>query len=334
MTAIFTGRRRAVVGGQLEQQRVLDRASVDRQRAAPAEPATGPGVDHPRRLAGVGLGELGDRLVRIGCGGQEQLRVRVLRLGQHALGRARLHDVAGIHHQHAIGDVAGAGEIVGDVEEGHVLLGTKARHQVQQTDPDRHVEHRHRLVGDDQLRLVGEGLGEADALPLPAAELVRIPVEDLLRRGEADRLNDADGFLVPLRGAEVAAVQLEATQDAVRDTEGRVQRAERVLEHHRDVAAVGHRLLAPMHRRQRDAVVADLAGRRLVDPRQQARDRALAAAALADQRDDLARIDHEIRVVDGVQRSPSEGTTDLEVLGEAPCLQQRRHDDTAGARSS
>ena len=41
----------------------------------------------------------------------------------------------------------------------------------------RHVERRHRLVGDQQLGLHGERAGDADALALAAGELVRIAVE-------------------------------------------------------------------------------------------------------------------------------------------------------------
>ena len=74
---------------------------------------------------------------------------------------------------------------------------------------------------------------------------------------------------------------------------------------------------------QRTAAVVDLAAGRLVDPRQQPRDRALAAAALTDERDDLPLADREVEVVDGVQRLLGEQPADAEVAGQVDRAQQR-----------
>ena len=77
----------------------------------------------------------------------------------------------------------------------------------------------------------------------------------------------------------------------------------------------------------------------VVDPRKQTGDGALAAAALADQRDDLTIADHEIGVVYCMQRLAGQRTADLEVPGEAACFEQRRahighrHDVTVGSCS-
>ena len=48
--------------------------------------------------------------------------------------------------------------------------------QVEDLRLDRDVERRHRLVGDDELRLQGDRARDPDALPLAAGELVRIAV--------------------------------------------------------------------------------------------------------------------------------------------------------------
>ena len=53
---------------------------------------------------------------------------------------------------------------------------------------DGHVERRRRLVGDEQARLAGERDGDHHALPLPAGQLVRIAVELLARRRQADQV--------------------------------------------------------------------------------------------------------------------------------------------------
>ena len=109
------------------------------------------------------------------------------------------------------------------------------------------------------------------------------------------------------------------------DPVGRVQRAERVLEHHRHVAAVGQVCRRVRMRRQRPALVEDLAARRLVDPGQQPGDGALAAAALADQRDDLAaRRSTRSASSTACRRAAREVAADLEVLGQAAGLEQRR----------
>ncbi len=89
----------------------------------------------------------------------------------------------GVHDDQPVGDVPGAGDVVGDVQDGHALLVAQLRHQVEQPDPDRHVQHRDRLVGQDQLRPHGQRLGEADPLPLAAAELVRVALQHLGRPG-------------------------------------------------------------------------------------------------------------------------------------------------------
>ena len=46
---------------------------------------------------------------------------------QHALGRPLLDDLAGVHHEHVVGDVARAREVMGDVEERDAALLASAR---------------------------------------------------------------------------------------------------------------------------------------------------------------------------------------------------------------
>ena len=58
--------------------------------------------------------------------------------------------------------------------------------ELQDARPDRDVEHRDRLVGDEQPRLEDERGGDRNPLALPAGELVRVAVEEELRRRELD----------------------------------------------------------------------------------------------------------------------------------------------------
>ena len=302
---------RAVAGPQLGQFRRDLRAGVDGQRAPPAEPAAGGRVDDPGRLAAVGLGRHRQRRARVGHRGQQQLGVRVPGVGEHVLDRPGLGDLAGVHHDQPVGHVPRAGDVVGDVEDGHALLVAQLGHQVEQADPDRHVEHRDRLVGQDQPRLHGQRLGEADPLPLAAAQLVGEPLQHV--GVQPDHLEDPGRFLAPLRLGQRRAVQLQAAQHAVLDPEHRVDRGERVLEHHRHQAAVAQPLGARGHRGQRLALEEDLARGRLVDPGQHPGDGGLAAAALPGQGHDLPLADGEADIVHGVQRPPGQRAADLEV---------------------
>ncbi len=304
-----------MIGAELRELRGDLRAGVDGQRASPAEPAARQRVDHLGRLAAVGLRRYRERRARIRHRRQQQLGVGVPGVGEHFLDRPGLGDLAGVHHDQPVRHVPCAGDVMGDVEDGHALLVAQLGHQVEQADPDRHVQHRDRLVGQDQLRPHGQRLGEADPLPLPAAQLVREPLRHV--GVQADHFEDPGRFLKPLRRGQLRAVQLQAAQHAVLDPEDRVDRGERVLEHHRYQAAVAQPVPARADPGKRLAFEKHLPCRRLVDPGQHAGDGGLAAAALAGQRHDLAPADAEIDVVHGVQRPPGKGAADLEVPAQA-----------------
>ena len=112
----------------------------------------------------------------------------------------------------------------------------------------------------------------------------------------------------------------------------RIQARVRILEDH--LHAPAHR--APARALPRgagvDAVEDDPAARRRVQADEQARDRALAAARFADQRQRLAALDREADVVDRMDELPrlaldhavEPGRRDVEGLGQAVDLDQRR----------
>ena len=83
---------------------------------------------------------------------------------------------------------------MGDVEHGQVALALERVEQVEDLQPDGHVEHGHRLVGEQHIGAGAEGPGDGDPLPLAARQLVRVLAGDLLGRGEVDRAQQvADG---------------------------------------------------------------------------------------------------------------------------------------------
>src|SRR5262249_27776374 len=197
-------------------------AFADRQRAARPEAAALAGIDDSRGLADVarvGEAELG---TRIGDGREEKLRVRVLRPLDDVFRRPLLDEMTGVQHEHAVGDVAGARDVMRDVEERDAFALTQLAHQVENPDPDRDVEHRHGLVRDDQLRLDGERLCEPDPLALSAAQLIGKLAHDVAGRDEADGRQNAVDFVRAAAPAEVTPVELDPATDAVRDAIGRV----------------------------------------------------------------------------------------------------------------
>src|SRR5664280_2111683 len=99
-----------------------------------------------------------------------------------------------------------------------MLFCPQLRHHIEEADSDRYIEHRNRLVGDDQLGSVRKCLGKADPLPLATAEFIRKPGQDLSGWGQTDTLDYALGFCLPLvAGREVITMQLERAHDAVID---------------------------------------------------------------------------------------------------------------------
>ena len=113
------------------------------------------------------------RRVGDGHGGQQLLRVGVLRVAEDRLARPDLDDLAEIHHRDPVADALDHRHVVRDEQVGEPELRLQVQHQVDDLRLDRDVERGDRLVGDDQLRPDGERAGDADALALAAGEFVR-----------------------------------------------------------------------------------------------------------------------------------------------------------------
>ena len=106
--------------------------------------------------------------------------------------------------------------------------------QVDDLRLDRHVERGDRFVGDDQRRVEGEGAGQADALALAAAELVRIAPPQLgIEPDVREQLGDPRGAL----GLRADAMDDERLLDDRLDPHPRVERRVGVLEDHLHVRA-------------------------------------------------------------------------------------------------
>ena len=140
------------------------------------------------RADDFGRGLVNRRRVAFWLGGQQLAGVGVLRIGEEGLGGIVFDDLAVGHYIDAVGHVAHDAEVVGDQQDRHAEAGLQVLEQSEDLRLDRHVEGGGRLVGDQQVGLVGQGHGDHYTLALAARELVRPGVEALFDIGQADQL--------------------------------------------------------------------------------------------------------------------------------------------------
>ena len=208
-------------------------------------------------------------------------------------------------------------------------LPLELQDQIEDADPDRHVEHRDRLVGEDHARLDGQRARDRDALALAARELVRVLLRDLVGRHEADAREQLAHAPVD-RAARADAVDLQRPRDVVIDALDRIERRERILEDHLHVRAVVEQRPAPPLIADVLAVEDDLAVGRRVQAREQPRDGALAAAALAHERRHVARAERERNIGHRVEHLAPERrrTAHREALAEVLNLERAHRAST------
>ena len=110
-----------------------------------------------------------------------------------------LDDLAVLHHANALRDLAHDAQVVGDEQQRHVQASLDVLEKRDDLGLDRDVESGCRLVGDEQVGLVGEGHGDHDALPLAAGKLMRIALETACRIRNADLAKHLDCALARCR---------------------------------------------------------------------------------------------------------------------------------------
>ena len=170
-----------------------------------------------------------------------------------------LDDLALQHHADPVGDAPDDAEVVGDEQDRHAEPRLQLLQQHQDLRLHGDVERCGRLVGDQQVGLVGERHRDHHALALAARKLVRIGIEPARGIADADQGQQFEGAGARLLAAQ-ALVQFEDFADLPRDRVQRVERGHRLLEHHGDVVAadLAHRVLVGAD--QVLAVEQDLAG--------------------------------------------------------------------------
>ena len=265
---------------------------------------------------------------------QEADRVRMLRVLVQLVDGCLFGLAAGVHHDHAIGDVGDDAEVVRDQHDRGAETVADVAHQVEDPGLDGHVERGGRLVGDQDLRVAGERDRDHHPLAHPARELVRILVHPRTGRGDPHEVEQLHGS--GTRGAtRVAEVALQHLGHLAADGERGVEGRHRLLEHEGDLAAADP-LELRVRRGQQVGVAepsgaADDCGRRQ-EPEQREHRHRLAAPGLADHAEHLALDERERELVDRLGGA----VVGLEAHREVAHVQQRgRHQRVVrGSRAS
>jgi hypothetical protein len=182
------------------------------------------------------VGSRGGAVGLVGGGGEKRTGIGVFPLGQDLRGRAGFHDLALVHHRDAVGHAGDDGEVVGDEEKAHLLLGHEVLEQVEDLRLRGDVERGGGLIGDQEPRVQRDGRGDADALPLAAGQLMRDRRRGRYGTGRRGR-GGRGRWRAP--AAVGLAVDGERFGHLVADGLHRVERRHRFLEDHRDVVAAG-----------------------------------------------------------------------------------------------
>ena len=197
-------------------------------------------------------------------------------------GRADLLQEAVLEHRDAVTHGEGLGLVVRDVDRGDAEATLQRRDLRAGLDAELGVEVRQRLVHEEHLGLTDDGATHGDALTLATREGLRLAGQVVLEVEELGGLEHAGGALLLADAGD-----LEREAHVLGDRHVRVQRV--VLEHHRDVAV--------LRRDVGDVAVADedAAGVDLFEAGQHAQRRGLATAGGADEDEEFAVGDLEVR---------------------------------------
>src|SRR5581483_1787688 len=159
---------------------------------------------------------------------QQGLGVGVQRRSVEVAREGYLDDAAQIHDRYSRDYVGDHREIVGDEEVGEAELVLQILQQVDHLRLDGDIEGGDRLVADDELGLHRQRAGDADPLPLPAGELVRVAAHVVGL--QPDRLQELGHTVPELLPGPRQLVDDERLADDGADRHARIERGERVLE--------------------------------------------------------------------------------------------------------
>ena len=196
-----------------------------------------------------------------------------------------LHDAPRVHHRNAVAHLRHDAEVVRDEHNPHARIGLQVFEQPQILRLNGHIQRSGRLVRDKHFGVAGYANRAHDALPHPAAELMRVVADANLRRGNTHAPQHLHHLLAQRRALH-PPVNLERLAHLVVYVKDGIERRHRVLQHHRNAVAANlfHLFLV---QRQHIVVVEqhfapdDVARRRGNQPHYGQRGNRLAGAGLA-----------------------------------------------------
>ena len=120
---------------------------------------------------------------------------------EHVLQRTLLHHVSGVHDGHLVTDLRHDAQIVGDHDEGGLVLFAQILHQIQHLSLDGHIQRGGGLISDQQLGVAGQRDGDDHTLLHTAGELMGIVAGALT--GDTHQLKHTHGQLLRLHHGDV-----------------------------------------------------------------------------------------------------------------------------------
>ena len=150
---------------------------------------------------------------------------------EDVIGHADFNDLAAVHNRDPVRNIGHHTQVMGDVNDGHVLLFLQAADQVQNLGLDGNVQGGGGFIADEDLGTAGYGDGDDHALAHAAGKLMRILTVAALRVRNADSFQNPVDFFTG-RFALQALMQLHAFLNLVADGFQGVQTGHRILGDH------------------------------------------------------------------------------------------------------
>lgn len=130
--------------------------------AAGVEVTTARWIQRRRYLATNGLKLLASRM-QLGDLGQQSLRIGMLRRFKQGFGGRGFDHSAQIHDHDTVGQMLNHSQVMADEQVGQMQLFAQLVKQVDDLSLDGHIQCRHALITDQEIRFNRQGPGDADA---------------------------------------------------------------------------------------------------------------------------------------------------------------------------
>ena len=221
--------------------------------------------------------------------GDEPFGDFLARRREHVIHVASLHHFAGAHDRHTIGDLLHDIHLVSDQHDGYAQFFVDTPEQGQHLHGGFGIQRTCRLIRKQNLRIGGQGPGDADTLFLASGQLRRILVRMLAEADEFKQLRDSSVLIIL-----TPMIKLQRVGDVLCHRLGGKQ--VELLEDHADLLTNRPQLglaecgyLGVKH--------GDGSRRRLLQGIDQSHQRRLAGTGIADDAEDVAFVDGQAYIV-------------------------------------